>query len=67
MTTFIIKESSPRLPAPSNYAQYLERVAAEHSAFVRNRRKERIVRRLTWACWVSVGVLIAVVAWRGLA
>lgn len=66
MTTFITKESSPRLPAPSNYAQYLERVAAEHSAFVRNRRKERIVRRLTWACWVSVGVLIAVVAWREL-
>ena len=66
MTTFIIKESSPRLPAPSNYAQYLERVAAEHEQFVRNRRKERMVRRLAWACWVSVGALIAVVAWREL-
>ena len=64
MTTFITKESSPRLPAPSGYTRYLERVAAEHEDFVRERRKQRLVRRLTWACWVSVAILIAVVAWR---
>lgn len=66
MTTFIIKESSPRLPAPSNYAQYLERVAAEHEAVLRQRRRDRWVTRLIWACWASIAVLLAVVAWREL-
>lgn len=59
MTTFIAKESSPRLPAPSNYTPYCERITAEQEAFVKQRRrKDRAMKR---AAVGSVVFLAAVV------
>lgn len=50
---------------PSEYTRFLERQFAEHEAFIARRHKERLVRRLTWACWVSVAVVIGVAAYVG--
>ncbi len=61
MTTRITSESNPRLPRPDAYTAYLNRVAADHEAFVRRRRRYRNLVRLTWA---SLVLLVAVVAWR---
>lgn len=58
MTTMITQSSSPRLPRPDAYRTYLDRVTAEHAEFVKRRKRERLVRRLTWACWIGCTVLI---------
>ncbi len=58
MTTFLSEQSNPRLPAPSAYTRYLERVAAEHEAFLRKRRRDRMMVRMTWA---SVAFLVGVI------
>lgn len=62
MTTF--PQQSKGIP-PSDYSRHIERLDREQAAFVKRRRQERLVHRLTWACWSSIVVLIAVVAWRG--
>jgi hypothetical protein len=73
MTTQI--QSSKGMP-PSAYRAHLDRIisdgvaahleqAADHEAFVRRRRRNRMVRRLTWACWAFIALILAAVAWRG--
>lgn len=58
MTTRLTSESSPRLPAPSAYTRYLDRVDAEQREFLRRRRNERWMRRVAFS---SVAFLAAVI------
>ncbi len=65
MTTELTKSSNPRLPRPDSYRAYLDRVTTEHAAFVRRRRNERWVKRLTWACWILVtAIVVGYAVWR---
>lgn len=63
MTTEIQRHSSPRLPAPSSYAQYLERVAAAAEIRRKRERQDRIICILTRVLWASIAVLIAASAY----
>lgn len=45
---------------PSEYTRFLERHVAHHEAFVKRRRRERLLSR---AMWASVAFLAAVAIW----
>lgn len=63
MTTFITKESHPRLPEPSAYARYLDRLAAERAARERDEQKGRKIARAVVLTWLLVGLVLAVAAY----
>jgi len=63
MTTFITKESNARLPAPSTYARYLDRLAAEREARERDERMGRKIARVVVLTWLLVGLVLAVAAY----